>query len=87
MAVPATSASRGKRSAKMNLELLTEVDAAIRDALSGIERQRAVVEEFSARGRDVRHALSLLSSLLMNLKRLERQRRELAAEVQGVVAI
>lgn len=71
----------------MNLELIGRIDVAIRDALSGIERQREFIEQFSSRGYDMGPALSLLSSLLLNLKRLERQRRDLVAAVQDVVTI
>ena len=45
----------------MRLERLAVVDAAIREALVRIERQRDFVEDFSARGYDMRAPLSLLS--------------------------
>jgi hypothetical protein len=64
----------------MHFETLAHVDAAIRDALTRIARQRDFIEEFAARGYDMRAPLSLLSCLLVNLRRLERQRRELAAQ-------
>ncbi len=71
----------------MSLETLAHIDAAIRDALARIERQRSFVEDFGARGYDVRAPLSLLSCLLVNLRRLERQRHELSAEIEEVVSV
>lgn len=71
----------------MHLETLTHIDAAIREVLTRIARQRDFVEEFAAKGYDMRAPLSLLSSLLVNLRRLERQRRDLAAETEDVVGV
>jgi hypothetical protein len=68
----------------MCLEAVAPIDAAIRDALARIERQRNFIEDFAERGYDVRAPLSLLSCLLVNLRRLERQRHELAAEEEIV---
>jgi hypothetical protein len=71
----------------MHLETLAHIDATIRDALARIERQRNFVEDFASRGYDVKAPLSLLSCLLVNLRRLERQRYELAADVEEVVHV
>ena len=71
----------------MRLERLAVVDAAIREALVRIERQRDFVEDFSARGYDIRAPLSLLSCLLVNLRSLENRRREIAAECEEIVGI
>ena len=72
---------------RMRLERLAVVDAAIREALVRIERQRDFVEDFSARGYDMRAPLSLLSCLLVNLRSLENRRREIAAECEEIVGI
>jgi len=71
----------------MQLETLAHIDAAIRDVLTRIARQRDFVEEFAAKGYDMRAPLSLLSSLLLNLRRLEHQRRELATEAEDIVGV
>jgi hypothetical protein len=71
----------------MCLETLVRIDAAIRDALARIERQRDFVQDFSERGYDMRAPLSLLSCLLVNLRQLERQRHELTAEVEEIVSV
>ncbi|HXD45903.1 MAG TPA: hypothetical protein VN655_12275 [Pseudolabrys sp.] len=71
----------------MSLEALAHIDAAIRDALARIDRQRHFVEDFASRGYDVRAPLSLLSCLLVNLRRLERQRHDIAAEIEEVVSV
>jgi hypothetical protein len=71
----------------MRLEHLAVLDAAIREALARIERQRDFVEDFAARGYDMRAPLSLLSCLLVNLRRLESRRRELAAETEEIVGV
>ena len=71
----------------MNLESLAHIDAAIRDALGRIERQRNFVEDFASRGYDMRAPLSLLSCLLVNLRRLETQRRELTSDIEEVVGV
>ena len=71
----------------MHLETLAHIDATIRDALARIERQRNFVEDFASRGYDMKAPLSLLSCLLVNLRRLEQQRFELVAEVEEVVHV
>jgi hypothetical protein len=71
----------------MRLETLAHIDAAIREVLARIERQRNFVEDFAARGYDVRGPLSLLSSLLVNLRRLERERHAVAAEVEEIIVV
>ena len=71
----------------MSLEALAHIDAAIRDALARIDRQRSFVEDFAARGYDVRAPLSLLSCLLVNLRRLERRRHEITADIEEVVSV
>jgi hypothetical protein len=71
----------------MRLEHLAVLDAAIREALARIERQRDFVEDFAASGYDMRAPLSLLSCLLVNLRRLESRRRELAAETEEIVGV
>jgi hypothetical protein len=71
----------------MHLETLAHIDATIRDALARIERQRNFVEDFAARGYDMKAPLSLLSCLLVNLRRLEQQRYELVADVEEVVRV
>jgi hypothetical protein len=71
----------------MHLETLAHIDAAIRDALARIERQRSFVEDFAARGYDMRAPLSLLSCLLVNLRRLERQRNAVTSEIEEIVGV
>jgi len=71
----------------MHLERLAQIDATIRDALQRIERQRAFVADFHERGYDMRAPLSLLSCLLVNLRRLEDERRDLAREDECVVQV
>ena len=71
----------------MHLETLAHIDATIRDALARIERQRNFVEEFASRGYDMKAPLSLLSCLLVNLRRLERQRHELTASIEEIVHV
>jgi hypothetical protein len=71
----------------MQFETLAEIDAAIRDACARIGRQRDFIEEITAKGYDVRPPLSLLACLLANLRRLEQQRRELAAEMDDIVQV
>ena len=71
----------------MHLETLAHIDAAIRDALARIERQRNFVEDFAARGYDMKAPLSLLSCLLVNLRRLERQRYEITTSVEEIVGV
>jgi hypothetical protein len=71
----------------MQFETLAHVDAAIRDALARIARQRDFIEEFAAKGYDMRAPLSLLSCLLVNLRRLETQRHEMVAEIEDVVGV
>ena len=71
----------------MHLEALAHIDGAIRDALARIERQRTFVEDFAARGYDMRAPLSLLSCLLVNLRRLERQRHEITSAIEEVVRV
>ena len=71
----------------MHLETLAHIDAAIRDALARIERQRSFVEDFASRGYDMKAPLSLLSCLLVNLRSLERQRHELTADIEEIVHV
>jgi hypothetical protein len=71
----------------MYLDRLAQLDATIRDALERIERQRAFVADFHERGYDMRASLSLLSCLLVNLRRLEEQRRELTGMIDDVVPV
>ena len=71
----------------MHLERLAQLDAIIRDALARIERQRAFVADFHERGYDMRAPLSLLSCLLVNLRRLEDERRDLAGLLDDVVPV
>jgi hypothetical protein len=71
----------------MHLETLAHIDAAIRDALARIERQRSFVEDFASRGYDMKAPLSLLSCLLVKLRRLERQRHELTASIEEIVHV
>jgi hypothetical protein len=53
-----------------------QIETAIAEALTGIERQRQMIADFQARGYDVRAPLTLLACLLVNLRRLEDKRRE-----------
>jgi len=71
----------------MYLERLAQIDAAIRDALKRIERQRAFVADFQERGYDMRAALTLLSCLLTHLRRLEDERCDLVDMIDDVVAV
>lgn len=57
-------------------ERLTQIEAAIAEALARIERQRQMIAYFQARGYDVRAPLTLLSSLLVNLRGLEDKHRD-----------
>lgn len=67
-------------------QLVVNLEAAIRDVLVRIQRQRDFIDEFSARGYDVKAAHTLLSCLITNLKRLERQRREEACQKDIAIA-
>ena len=69
----------------MTEEQTAALDAAISDALVRIQSQRAYIVEFSARGYDMKAAQILLSCLLTNLARLERQRREQACQLDIAV--
>lgn len=60
---------------------IADLDAAIRDALVRLQRQRDYIKEFSVRGHDMKAAHILLSCLITNLKGLERQRHELANQM------
>jgi hypothetical protein len=71
----------------MYLEKLAQLDATIRDALARIERQREFVAEFDERGYDMRAPLSLLSCLLVNLRRLEDERRNVVEMIDDVVPV
>ena len=51
-----------------------QIETAIAEALTGIERQRQMIADFQARGYDVRAPLTLLACLLVNLRRLEDKR-------------
>lgn len=59
-----------------HLDTLTQIEAAIAEAVARIERQRQMIGEFQARGYDVRAPLTLLACLLVNLRMLEDKRRE-----------
>jgi uncharacterized protein (UPF0335 family) len=63
------------RMSTTHTDRLREIEAAIAEALTRIERQRQMIEEFQSRGYDVRAPLTLLASLLLNLRRLEDRRR------------
>jgi hypothetical protein len=71
----------------MGLEQLAFIDAAIRDAGMRIKRQQAFVAEFQSKGYDLRAALTLLSCMLINLRTLEQQRRDLLVRIEDVVAM
>ena len=58
------------------LDTPIQIETAIAEALAGIERQRQMIADFQARGYDVSAPLAFLSSLLVNLRRLEDRRRE-----------
>jgi hypothetical protein len=68
-------------------EQLTAVETAIREAAVRIERQQAFIAEFETRGYDLRAPLTLLSCLLVNLRTLEQQRRDLLVHTEDVVVI
>jgi len=59
----------------MQTERLKQIETAIAEALTRIDRQRQMIADFQARGYDVRAPLTLLASLLLNLRRLEDARR------------
>jgi hypothetical protein len=69
----------------MQVDTLPHIDAAIREVLTRIARQRDFIEEFAAKGYDMRAPLTLLCSLLVNLRNLERRRQALVAESNDVV--
>ena len=71
----------------MRLERLAQLDATIREALARIERQRTFVADFHERGYDMRAPLSLLSCPLVNLRRLEDERRAVARMIDDVVPV
>ena len=71
----------------MHLEKLAQIDGTIRDALARNERQREFVTDFHERGYDMRAPLSLLSCLLVNLRRLEDERRGVAEMIDDVVPV
>ena len=69
----------------VHLDNLNQIETAIAEALTRIERQRQMIADFHARGYDVRAPLTLLASLLLNLRRLEdRRRAELATKGMAV---
>jgi hypothetical protein len=69
----------------VHLDNLNQIETAIAEALARIERQRQMIADFHARGYDVRAPLTLLASLLLNLRRLEdRRREELAAKALAI---
>jgi hypothetical protein len=70
----------------MAAEPTADFDAAIKDAVARIQRQREFVETFSARGYDMKAAITLLSCLITNQRRLERRRREVICQMDIVVA-
>jgi hypothetical protein len=63
-----------KRMDSMQTERLKQIETAIAEALARIDRQRQMIADFQGRGYDVRAPLTLLASLLLNLRRLEYQR-------------
>jgi hypothetical protein len=60
----------------VGLETLARIETAIGEAVGRIERQRQMIADFESRGYDVRAPLTLLGSLLVNLRMLEDKRRE-----------
>jgi hypothetical protein len=71
----------------MRHEQLAVIDAAIQDAAVRIKRQQAFVADFQTRGYDLRAPLTLLSCMLINLRTLEQQRRDLLVRIEDVVAV
>ena len=71
----------------MRHEQLAVIEAAIQDAAVRIKRQQAFVADFQTRGYDLRAPLTLLSCMLINLRTLEQQRRDLLVRIEDVVAV
>jgi hypothetical protein len=75
-----------KRMDSMQTERLKQIDTTIAEALAHIDRQRQMIADFQARGYDVRAPLTLLASLLLNLRRLEDARRAEYQRAGGTIA-
>lgn len=71
----------------MHHEQLAVIDTAIQEAGVRIKRQQAFVSEFEAKGYDIRAPLTLLSCMLINLRTLEQQRRDLLVRMDDVAAM
>lgn len=71
----------------MHHEQLAVVDEAIQEAGVRIKRQQAFITEFETKGYDIRAPLTLLSCMLINLRTLEHQRRDLLVRIEDVVAM
>jgi hypothetical protein len=68
--------AKSKPMSMPEIDTPNQIETAIAEALTGIERQRQMIADFQARGYDVRAPLTLLACLLVNLRRLEDKRRE-----------
>jgi hypothetical protein len=71
----------------MTADALSDLDGTIRDAMMRIDEQRRLIAEFQARGYDTTAPLTLLSCLLVNLRRLEDQRRKRTAKLDDIVVL
>ena len=60
----------------VSLDTLAQIESAIAEAVTRIERQRQMIADFQTQGYDVRAPLTLLACLLVNLRMLEDKRRE-----------
>jgi hypothetical protein len=69
-----------------DIDTRTDIDAAIAEALTRIERQRQLIADFQARGFDVSAPLTFPACLLVNLRRLEDKRREDVRAQKGAPA-
>jgi hypothetical protein len=71
----------------MRHEELAVIETAIQEASVRIKRQQAFIADFQSRGYDLRAPLMLLSCMLVNLRTLEKQRRDLLVRIEDVVAV
>lgn len=68
-----------------HIDNLMQIETAIAEALVRIERQRQMIADFQVRGYDVSAPLTLLSCMILNLRKLEdRRRKQMSVDVVTV---
>jgi hypothetical protein len=60
----------------IDIDKLGTIETAIAEAVDGINRQQQMIADFQEKGYNVTAPLTLLSCLLVNLRKLEDRRRE-----------